>query len=73
MRLADPVTTGPGDRLPPDPHDHNRCEVCDEPITVDDRGCERHADLLELSNVELIVELEETRQQLIRLRLGGAA
>ena len=73
MKLSDPIAIGPGDWLPADPHDYNRCEVCDLPISVDDRGCDAHADLLELSNVELIVELEETRQQLIRLRLGGAA
>lgn len=75
MRLSDPITIGPGDWLPADPHDYNRCEVCDEPITVDDRGCEFHADLLELTKVELIRELEEARQKLVHLWAtgGGAA
>ena len=53
--------------------DHNRCVVCDEPISVDEQGCEWHADLLELSRLELIVALDEARQECIRLAHVGCA
>ena len=80
MRLADPVTTGPGDRLPADPHDHNRCDVCDSLVPVDEHRCEGCDWLLEEHGWDpvalarlAVANAEEANRLRAQVYRGGAA